>query len=647
MLGLFRAERALQASGTLTEASLDGAGVTLDLIGDQFASAVTSSQVTVAGLTGVSIASVTRNSNTRLTLTLAHTGATVDAAQLTFTVAAAAIDDYALPLAATLVVDRTYTVASPDGTLTATVRSDGGDLFYAVSRDGNELVAESPLSIRNDLDHVVTGSQTSSHDSTWEPTWGLYSSIRDHHNRLTLNLEVGDIEFDLIFQVYNDGLGFRFAADQQAALTGTSADFNVRYNMFAGYMAHWPVGEHSPEGPHDVGSLPDDPTFLLLVNAGSKGFFALMESDLFSAEAFTTIKFERISGQPAIRSNIPSRPIPAEDFITPWRVVLVGDEPGDLLESTVTVNVAAPLELDDASWIEPGKAFFNWRTLGYETDDGNFTYRVNTETVKRLVDYAAELGIDYVQIDDEWWTRIDDGGQTVNERNNFDLDEIMAHAASKGVNMTIYIDKQPPRPITIHNTTDEQLYQLFADKGASAIKYGFHGNVPLFTRTALRSLAEKEIVVNFHDGPVPFTGARRTMPNAITRQTGWGQQDSRTAYSPTDYLEMAFINALLGPFDQINGIYDINRMPDRSKGSDNAINTTIASENARVFTTFSGLIMLPDVPEEYIRKAEMFEFIQEMPTTWDDTRILHGSIPNYITTARRSGEGVVRLLGDQ
>ena len=202
--------------------------------------------------------------------------------------------------------------------------------------------------------------------------------------------------------------------------------------------------------------------------------------------------------------------------------------------------------------------------------------------------------------------------------------------------IVIYVDLRPANRVT--GTTDEQLYQLFDGLGAAAIKYGFRGNNASFTRAAIRSTAEKEMVINFHDDPTPMTGVRRTMPNAITRQTGWGQQDSRRAFEPTDYLEMAMINALLGPFDQINGIYDINEMPDRTKGANNAINSTVASENARAFTTFSGMVMLPDVPEEYLKKADMFEFLKEMPTTWDDTRILHSSLPNYITTARRSGE---------
>ena len=404
----------------------------------------------------------------------------------------------------TLAVPDSYEITSPDGSLVVTVTSSSGSLAYAVSRNGNELIADSPLAIRKGEDHTVTGAAITSHDSTWEPTWGLYEQIRDHHNRLTLTLDVGGIEFDLIFKVFDDGLGFRFAAAEQAALSGRVLDFNVNYDLDDNFEAWWPRGEHSPEGPHTLNNLPSNPNWVVVIDAGTSGFFALLESDLYPAEAFGPIKFQRVSGQSLVRSNMQSVPVPAGDFITPWRTVLVGDEVGDLLESTVSVNVAAPLALDDTSWIKPGKAFFNWRTLDYEADDG-FTYKVDTATLKRLIDHAVDLGIDYVQIDDEWWTLIDDGGETIDQKNNFDIDEIMEYAASRGVNMTVYVDRLPSQ--RIQNTTDEQLYQLFADKGAAAIKYGFRGPNAPFTREAIRSLADKEMVINFHDGPVPLTGA--------------------------------------------------------------------------------------------------------------------------------------------
>ena len=124
--------------------------------------------------------------------------------------------------------DRTFSVASPDNNLIVTVTASDGNLTYAVSRDGNSIISDSPLSIRSSASHTVTSDTSSSHDTTWSPTWGQFSSIRDHHNRLTLNLDVGDASFDLIFKVYNDGLGFRFTAEEQTSLIGTTVPFAYR-----------------------------------------------------------------------------------------------------------------------------------------------------------------------------------------------------------------------------------------------------------------------------------------------------------------------------------------------------------------------------------------------------------------------------------
>lgn len=529
---------------------------------------------------------------------------------------------------------QTFEVASPDGSLVATVVASEGQLSWAISRNGKSIVEESPLSIRSGVPHAVTGTTRLSNDDTWSPTWGQFSSVRDHHNRMTLDVEVDGSSFDLVFQVYDDGAGFRFTDGEQDSLSGSTVEFDVRYNLDEGHMMHWPNGENSPLGPHAADSLPSDPRTPIVVDAGQDGYFALLESDLYSAGTFDAIEFTRVTGSPAVEATSRSRILPAGPFATPWRVVLVGDTPGQLLESTVALNLAAPLSLKDAYWVEPGKALFNWRTLGYQAEDG-FTYGVDTPTLKRLIDFAAANGIEYVQVDDTWFELIYKGG-LLKQAEGFDIEEVAEHAATNGVDLVIYVDRRPEHRIV--KTTDEEIFELFSGLGAVGVKYGFRGNDAPFTRSAVSGTAERRMVINFHDNPAPMTGIRRTMPNAITRQAGWGQQDGRKAFEPTDFLEMAMINALLGPFDQVNGVYDIDDMPGRTKGSRNPINSTVAGENARALIMFSGMIILPDVPEEYDKKAEMFEFLREMPATWDETRVPHSSLPHYITTARRSGQ---------
>ena len=229
-------------------------------------------------------------------------------------------------------------------------------------------------------------------------------------------------------------------------------------------MAHWPNEEKSPKGPHAVNHLPSDPRTPMVVDADADGFFALLESDLYSASAFGAIQFTPVVGSPSVTATSQSAVLAAGDFVSPWRVVLVGDTPGDLLESTVAVNSAAPLALDDASWVTPGKALFNWRTLGYQTDDG-FTYRIDTPTLKRLIDFAAANGIEYVKVDDNWFQLIQNG-RLLLQASGFDIDDVIEFAESKGVRIVIYVDRNPERRII--KTTDEQIFELYDGLGGSA-----------------------------------------------------------------------------------------------------------------------------------------------------------------------------------
>lgn len=176
----------------------------------------------------------------------------------------------------------------------------------------------------------------------------------------------------------------------------------------------------------------------------------------------------------------------------------------------------------------------------------------------------------------------------------------------------------------------------------SRIKYGFMGDKADFTRDAIQGAADQQLMILFQDSPVPMSGLERTMPNLVSREYCHGQQDSRRAFTPTAFLEMAMINALTGPLDQANGNFGLKGINagEREKGprQRNSYISTVVSEVARVLVISSGLITLPDAPEEYSKKADLFEFIRQMPTTWDETRVLNSRMGEYITTARRTGD---------
>ena len=209
----------------------------------------------------------------------------------------------------------------------------------------------------------------------------------------------------------------------------------------------------------------------------------------------------------------------------------------------------------------------------------------------------------------------------------------MAYAKEKGVAIMLYYDRRKG------DFGDETLFSHYAKLGAAGMKYGFMGNKAKFTRDAIDAAAENKMLINFHDGPVPMAGVERTMPNLICREYCHGQQDSRSAFTPETFLKMALVSNLSGPLDMSNGNFGINSINagEREKGpkKKNSYISTVTSEVARNLVIYAGLVTLPDAPEEYENKMDLFEFLKQMPSTWDESRVPNSEIGKFITVARR------------
>ena len=516
-----------------------------------------------------------------------------------------------------------YQVVSPAEKASVTISEEGGGLRYAVTWNGQPIIAPSAISLL-ESNCRVTATEIIGIDSTWKPVWGERSEVRDHARELRVKLQAGPKAFELQVRAYDDGVAFRFVMPQ--GMDGTNFRCEHRFDPSARYW--WTIGEHEPPGPvklsknmfGKVARLP------LVIDVGASGHAAVLESDLYSATAFGTMQL-RVADAP-LRPVTESKGA-AGAKVTPWRVILLGDNAGGLRLSTTALNVAAPNQLADTSWIRPGKAMWDWRVHDYRTEDG-FTYGINTESYLRFIDFAAKNGIEYLLIDDHWFSAARAGKLTVAAE--LDIDAVMRRAKEAGVGIVLYYDRRKG------NFGDTALFPDFAARGAVGIKYGFMSDKPDFTRSAMDAAAKGKLLINFHDSPTPMTGVERTMPNLVTREYCHSQQDRRSAFTPETFLKMAFINNLTGPLDMCNGTYGLNAVTRRAKGPKNPLNATVVAETARTFIIYSGLISLPDAPEEYAKKADLFEFIREMPVSSDETRILNAEIGRSITTLRRKGE---------
>ncbi|TWU33603.1 Retaining alpha-galactosidase precursor [Novipirellula aureliae] len=516
-------------------------------------------------------------------------------------------------------------VQSPDGQTAAAFEVTNGELFYSVSRDGKPVIGSSKLGIFAGAEIAVVDQSIRENDTSWEPVWGQFATIRDHHRELSLSLTADGIPVNLLCRVFDTGIGFRFVLTE--ASEGKRMTFTSGYNVLNG-AAHY-AGQRG-------GTVGDPATAkkiaVPLVTERTDGLhLALLESDLYSSTGFESMA---LGANPATKTLAATQSAVSsgEGQMTPWRVILLGETAGDLCVNTVALNLAAPCKLDDTSWIKPGKGLWDWRVHGY--DNGEFVYNIDTRSYLRYIDFCAEQGIEYFTVDDFWFTSAEDGEMVVAPE--VDIEKVMAYAKDKGVKIMLYYDRKKG------NFGDRTLFRHYAKLGASGMKYGFMGNKADFTRDSIHAAAENHLLINFHDGPVPMTGVERTMPNLISREYCHGQQDSRSAFTPETFLRMAMVSGLTGPLDMSNGNFGLNSINagERMKGprKRNSYVSTVVSEVARTLVIYTGLVTLPDAPEEYLKKADLFEFLKLMPATWDDTLVLNSKIGEYITTARRSAD---------
>jgi glycosyl hydrolase family 97 len=321
---------------------------------------------------------------------------------------------------------------------------------------------------------------------------------------------------------------------------------------------------------------------------------------------------------------------------TSWRVILAGKTPGDLLESNLLVNLNPPCKIEDTSWIKTGLSMWDWRVWGYTAPDG-FVYGLNTSSHKRAIDFASENNIDFLLMDADWYgPEFSKNSDPTKSTKEIDIKENLRYAKEKGVGIILYLNDIGAKKFGL-----EWVLKQFSDWGAAGVKYGFMVGTGqqkvLQTRRIVELCAKYKLTVNFHDNPIPPSGDERTWPNVVTREYCHSQADAKYSYYPETAVSSAFINQLSGPTDMCSGWYGFEGNEVRSKVF-RFIPGTVAAENAKLVVFFSGISVLPDAPEEYMRKADLFDFIKKLPNSFEEIKVLDGDIESFITVAKRAGE---------
>jgi alpha-glucosidase len=562
-------------------------------------------------------------------------------------------------------------VASPDGNLVISfaVKSNpqpylpGLRAYYRITYRSVEVLTDSPLGLDFDgappLDHEfeIIGTDLQSHDDdTWTNPFGAQRDVHDYYNQLRVSLQEKPSpgrRVDLIFRAYNEGAAFRYFLPQQPALEkfallaeNTGFYFAREAPAFALNMARFNTsneGEYSPTKlnlikPSSIINLP------LLVQIPGGPWVGLLEADL------TDYAGMYVGGVPGFENALVSKLSPSRDRMdqavvgstpktTPWRVLLINDRPGGLIESNYLIlDLSAPSALADTSWIEPGKSAWDWWS-GSFARNVSFQPGMNTATMEYYVDFAAEHHLEYMLVDAGWYPAKDytHPGDILSYVPQVNVPEIIAHAKQKGVKVLLWVYWE-----AIDKQMDAAL-DLYAKWGAAGIKVDFmeHDDQQMvnFYERLVRKAAERHLVVDLHGAYKP-TGLRRTYPNLLTREGVMGLEYDKWSdrVTPEHDVTIPFTRMLAGPMDYTPGCFNnATREQFKPRNLEPMCQGTRAHQLAMYVVFESPLVMLADYPEDYDHNPGM-GFLDKVPTVWDETKVLNGEPAQYVTIARRHGD---------
>ncbi|WP_437959179.1 glycoside hydrolase family 97 catalytic domain-containing protein [Sorangium sp. So ce119] len=567
-------------------------------------------------------------------------------------------------------------VTSPGGEIVVTFDVQDGVPSYSVERAGRAILADSALGLDlGDLGPLgrgvrVAGADRRTEDSTWNPVWGAASEIREHYNELTVHLEsdAPARRLDVVFRVFDDGLGLRYVIPEQdglGELTITSEDTEFRFASDG--TTWWTRADfEGDESLYNRGALSTvaNANTPMTVQLAEDLYVALHEADLDDYAAMT---LEALPGVPhafrsalvPARSGLESTAVKARvalPFETPWRTLTIGTGAGRLLESHLILNLNDPCAIcdGDLSWLRPGKYMGVWWEIhkGLSTWEPGEHVGATTENTQRTMDFAGEHGIPFVLA--EGWNQGWDGAWTdmdyTASNDRFDLEEVVAYGAERGVGFVAHIETGAN--VDGFEAQLDEAFTLYESLGIHAIKTGYVGNIPGYHHYSQRMVnhyaevarraAEHQIMVDAHE-PIKPTGEERTYPNFMSREGLRGMEyEAWSDGNPASHtLTLPFTRMLGGPVDYNPGIFEVLWAPEKIPESPFAgnpparVHTTRAHQLALYVILLSGLQMVTDIPEHYEGRPE-FAFIEQVPVTWDETRVLNASIGEHMTIARRS-----------
>lgn len=566
-----------------------------------------------------------------------------------------------------------YELASPGGKNTINFALVNNAPTYAVKHGKNDVITSSAMGFvltNEDLSKnlEIANVKKSSHDDTWTQVWGEKKNIRNHYNELVIELKNKETKhkLNIEFRAFDDGIAFRYVFPEQGIkdsifVKDEVTAFNLKEDGNAWWIPAYQENRYEylfTKSP--VSTINKVHTPLTIENKNN--VISFHEANLTD---WPSMVMEHTTG-----SKLKSDLVPWSDgikarykggFTSSWRTLQIGEKPGDLIESYLILNLNEPNKLKESAYGHPFKYFGIWWGMHigkYSFWEGE-KQGATTVHAKEYIDFTAKEGFHHLLIEGwnkgwtpAWYENKMHMFSFTKSADNFDLEEVVKYGDKKDVHLIGY--HETGSNIINYLKEIDAGFALYKKMGIRDIKIGqvgsklnmkewHHGQFGVrYYRYVLEKAAEYGLAVNFHE-PIKDTGERRTYPNMMAREGARGMEyNAWSEGNPPSYETiLPFTRMLAGPMDFTPGVIDVE-VTQGYPGK--RVHTTAAKQLALYVTLYSPIQMLADLPENYEEQPEM-QFLKDVPTDWEDTKVLNGEIGQYITTVRKDRNSADWYLG--
>ena len=546
----------------------------------------------------------------------------------------------------------------------------------------------------------IKDTSTSTFDETWSPVWGEEKEIRNNYNELAVTLDQpsNDRYIVIRFRLFNDGLGFRYEFPQQKNLNYfIIKEEHSQFAMAGDHTAFWIPGDYDTQeydyttsrlseirGKMKDAITPNSSQYVFSPTGVQTALMMKTDDGLY-----INLHEAALVDYSCMHLNLDDKNMIFESWLTPdargdkghmqtpcvspWRTVIASDDARNILAARVTLNLNEPCKIEDTSWIHPVKYVGVWWDMitgkgswaytdevpsvklgitDYKQTKPNGKHSANTENVKKYIDFAAAHGFDAVLVEgwnegwEDWFGKTKDYVfDFVTPYPDFDVKELHRYAAGKGVKMMMH--HETSSSVRNYERHMDKAYQFMVDNGYNSVKSGYVGDIiPRGEHHygqwmvdhylyAVKKAADYKIMVNAHEAVRP-TGLCRTYPNLIGNESARGTEYESFGGSNVNHTTiLPFTRLIGGPMDYTPGIFELD-CSKMNPTNTSRVRSTLVRQLALYVTMYSPLQMAADIPENYERFMDAFQFIKDVAIDWDESRYLEAEPGEYITIARRA-----------